>query len=431
MGIVPEAITFLVELMAAEIMFTVGLPKRPNWKKCAVGCVALLVLFSVLWPVGWSGHIKTVKYLLIFLGTVAGGYLLFEISWWESLYRCAAAYATQHIAFHVGNIVSGGPLVPESASLTVFSAYLAVYAAVYFLSARRIRKEGAYGVNNRFLILFVLIMLLMVVFLNYWCIGIIYGNAKLYVILAGYSIIGCVFALFIQSGLAQQAHLEQKLMLTEQMLHNRREQFKISEETIECINIKCHDLKHQISMLRNRIDDPSCQKALQEVESAVLIYDSVVKTGNEALDIILTEKSLLCEKKKIQLTCIVDGSGFSEIQDADLYSIFGNILDNAIESVAELKDVDKRAIGLSVKNTGSMMVIHTENYFAHVIKWENGLPCTTKEDKRFHGYGMRSVQILVERYAGTMTIDVDEDIFNLNIMIPLNAHEKGFHDGRL
>ena len=135
---------------------------------------------------------------------------------------------------------------------------------------------------------------------------------------------------------------------------------------------------------------------------------------------ILTEKSLICEKNQISLTCMVDGSGFSAFQSADLYSMFGNILDNAIESVIQLEDPERRAIGLTVTSSGNMLLIHTENYFDHPIIMHNGLPVTTKEDNRFHGFGMKSVQLLVRRYNGTLSVDTDGDIFNLNIMVPIS-----------
>lgn len=422
MGIVPESLSFLVELLLAEFLFTFWLKKRDQWFLRLLSSFAVLFALSLLWPASWAGLVKAVKYLLVFLGSVAGIWSIFQISPWEAIYRGAAAYAAQHIAFHAAHVsqLFMQKLTSHDFTLSIvmLAAYLIVYALIYILFARRIQKEGVYGADNRFLVRFVLIMLLMVVLLNYWCMGLIGSNPALAVILSGYSIIGCIFALFIQAGLHQQSQLEQKLAIAEHMLHSKQEQFKISEETIECINLKCHDLKHQLSMLRHQIPDPHSQAALKDIESAVLIYDSVVKTGNEALDVILTEKSLLCEKNHIQLTCMVDGKGFAGIQDTDLYSIFGNILDNAIESVMQLAELDQRAISLTVKNTGNMMVIHTENYFDHPLHWEDGLPCTTKADKRFHGFGMRSLRLLTERYGGTMSIDIDNNIFNLNIMIP-------------
>ena len=55
-------------------------------------------------------------------------------------------------------------------------------------------------------------------------------------------------------------------------------------------------------------------------------------TGNHALDVILTEKSLICKQKEIKLTCMADGKQLAFMQTTDLYSIFGNLLNNSIEA---------------------------------------------------------------------------------------------------
>lgn len=426
MSILPEPIQFLTELLMAELVFAFWLERRPRWLLRLAAVLTVLFGFAFLWPAQWDGLIKMVKYLLLFLGTVAGIHIVFQSSFWDALYRGAAAYAAQHIAYCLASplwmfcIDEAIPYSKRLLDLSSIVIYLFIYWIIYLCFARRIRKEGAFGVDNHFLTLFLLMMLLLVDVLNYCRFYLhiaptLVGN----LIFSFSSIIGCIFALFIQAGLYQQSQLEQKLEITEHLLHSKQEQFRVSEETIECINLKCHDLKHQLTALRQQISDRNSQEVLKDIESAVLIYDSVVKTGNDALDVILTEKSLICEKNQIQLTCMVDGSGFASISDTDLYSIFGNILDNAIESVMELEDVEQRTIGLTVTNTGNLLLIHTENYYNHPVVLENGLPVTTKEDDRFHGFGMRSVRLLTERYGGTLSINADGSIFDLNIMIPV------------
>ena len=157
------------------------------------------------------------------------------------------------------------------------------------------------------------------------------------------------------------------------------------------------------------------------MEDAIMIYDSCVRTGNEALDVILTEKSLICEKNGITLTCMADGRVLRGIDATDLYSIFGNLLDNAIESVRQLQSPEQRIIGLSIQNMGNLALIHAENYFDHPIQMENGIPETTKDDPHFHGFGIRSIQLLAEKYGGTLSIRIDRNIFNLNLLFPITG----------
>lgn len=80
---------------------------------------------------------------------------------------------------------------------------------------------------------------------------------------------------------------------------------------------------------------------MDEIEKSVSLYDANVKTGNTVLDTILTEKSLLCYKKGIILSCVADGENIAFMEDADVYSLFGNALDNAIEAVLKLEEQRK------------------------------------------------------------------------------------------
>ena len=193
-----------------------------------------------------------------------------------------------------------------------------------------------------------------------------------------------------------------------------REHYDLAKENIKLINIKCHDLKHQIHNLAENKVNP---KALKEIEKSVMIYDSIVKTGNDALDVLLSEKSLFCNENKISLTYIVNGESLSFMQDYDIYSLFGNALDNAIEYLLNVEE-DKRFIRLNVNTFGDNLVIHIENYFDGELSYDNGLPKTTKQNKDYHGFGLVSIKTIVENYHGDLFIKNSGKLFIINILIP-------------
>lgn len=160
---------------------------------------------------------------------------------------------------------------------------------------------------------------------------------------------------------------------------------------------------------------------LDEIERSIQIYDSTItiETGNEVLDTVLTEKSLYCEQHQITMTCVADGSKLGFLDGVDVYAIFGNALDNAIESVSALDDPEKRAIAVSVWTKSGLLLIQVENYFEGQLHFENGLPLTTKADRTEHGYGMRSIRYSVEKYGGHMAVSTEDNLFLLSISIPL------------
>lgn len=224
----------------------------------------------------------------------------------------------------------------------------------------------------------------------------------------------------------QQRELEMKYELD--AIHNVLEtqyvQYRQSRESIEVINRKYHDLKHQIAALRAEPDPQRRGEWLDAMESDIAVYEAQNKTGNPVLDTVLTGKSLYCQKHNISLTCVADGSQLNFMEVMDICTIFGNALDNAIESVLQLPDKEQRLIHLSVSGQKGFLLILVENYYAGELQFENGLPVSTKGDDKFHGFGVKSIRYSAERYGGTVTITTENHWFHLKILIPLPKREK-------
>ena len=107
------------------------------------------------------------------------------------------------------------------------------------------------------------------------------------------------------------------------------------------------------------------------------------------------------------------------IAEMDISALFGNVLDNAIESVEKLDAPEKRLIHLYVAQQKNFLCIKIENYCEEKLTFRNGMPQTTKKDKRFHGFGMKSIQSTVKKYGGSVTSGMRDSWFELRILIPL------------
>lgn len=204
----------------------------------------------------------------------------------------------------------------------------------------------------------------------------------------------------------------------EQVLQNQYAQYQQSRESIDLINRKYHDLKHQIAVLRSEPDAERRGHYLDEMEQDIKSYEAQNKTGNPVLDTILTSKSLYCLQHHITLTCVADGSLLNFMDVMDLSAIFGNALDNAIECVAQTDDPEKRLIHVTVSARKGFTLLTFENYFEGELSFKGQLPVTTKGDHGFHGYGLKSIRYVAEKYGGSMTIQAEEHWFKLNILFP-------------
>lgn len=82
--------------------------------------------------------------------------------------------------------------------------------------------------------------------------------------------------------------------------------------------------------------------------------------------------------------------------------------------------MDKRYISLIVKNINSFISISVDNYYdGYIVLGENGLPLTTKKDKDYHGFGMKSIQLVVNKYDGDLNVNVANNVFSLSIIFPV------------
>lgn len=223
----------------------------------------------------------------------------------------------------------------------------------------------------------------------------------------------------------RELHMKFELDAIHNVLETQYVQYRQSRESIEVINRKYHDLKHQIAALRAEPDPRRRGEWLDAMESDIAAYEAQNKTGNSVLDTVLTGKSLYCQKHQINLTCVADGTLLDFMDVMDICTIFGNALDNAIESVLQLKDKEQRLIHLSVSGQKGFLLIQVENYYSGELKFENGLPMSTKGDDKFHGFGVKSIRYSAERYGGTVGITTENHWFHLKILIPLPAGREG------
>lgn len=224
----------------------------------------------------------------------------------------------------------------------------------------------------------------------------------------------------------RELHVRHELEAINNILNNQYQQYQLSKESIEIVNRKYHDLKHLIQALRVENDSGKRLEWLDEMEADIGQYEAANKTGNYVLDTVLTGKSLYCLKNGITLTCVADGSLLHFMDTMDICTIFGNALDNAVECETRIEEKEKRLIHVTVSAKKEFLLIKFENYCEDAPDFVDGVPVTTKSDREFHGYGIKSIRCAAEKYGGTVSIGMEQNWFELRILIPaLAARGKG------
>lgn len=422
----PYVESFSNILLACELLFCLPmLQRRVPIARGIAALVAYIVLFNshVLNGIIGSGWIVSLTTTVIFFASVAAIHLAFECSKRQALFYGAAGYATENLIYYVRRVeiyFPGFPLEGEALGRFKLTVSLLVAVAIYLAIVKRSPRDHDPNVSNAFMLAFVVLALLVTNILNTWIrrAGLQAPPTALLAIICN------MMLLMIEFNVFRRSSMEQERQVLEQLMVERERQQRLSQENVDLINIKCHDLKHQIAALRDMPAGDERDRTIGELEQAVLIYDSMARTGVAALDTVLTEKSLLCEARSIEFTCIVDGSCLAGIGPVDLYTLFGNALDNAIEATEQIPDPEKRMIFLRVERQGAFARIFLENTCEGTVELVDGMPQTSKEDDRYHGFGLKSIRMIVDRLGGNMIIIPEDGRFSLSILLPADQPAK-------
>lgn len=444
-GMFLNVLLFIIEIVVAELLFTFRLRKRNNFVIKIILFVLLsftMVCFGLL-PTDLlnNAFFASVLFFIIFVITILLLYFCYAESFINILFCGVASYTAQHFAFELSNFIITLIVWGKSPFLDLYSnnvinlanfnlesifwlliyalSYWLVYGLIYLILGRYIGKYKNLEIKNVSLLFLVTVGLLVDIVLN--SLFIYYDLNRTIItsiIIYTYNCLCCLLLVVIQLHLIKNKELENDLDFTKKLNAQQKKNYEISKESIDLINMKCHDMRYQIRQIGK--NKAISQDTINEIEKAVSLFDSTVKTGNDVLDTILTEKSLKCSSNDIKLICVADGKVLNFMKDEDIYSLFGNALDNAIEATLKCNDVEKRIIDVELYSSGNLITISISNPNVEKIILKDGLPLTTKNDHNSHGYGMKSIRYIVEKYNGNLIIDCNNNIFALSILLSKN-----------
>jgi sensor histidine kinase regulating citrate/malate metabolism len=115
---------------------------------------------------------------------------------------------------------------------------------------------------------------------------------------------------------------------------------------------------------------------------------------------------------------MIDFSNGKFLEKIDICTIFGNLLDNAIEAAAKVEKVENRWIHLKTATKQSHIIIKVTNSFSGEVRKEAGQFASTKHRKG-HGLGLLSIETCLKKYSGKMEIETVGDHFRVIVMIPI------------
>ena len=393
---------------------------------------SVIGLYNFVKPEQWSEWLNIAVYTIPIF-TIFGGFLFaYKIKPLNLMLLLSVAYTFQHMAYQFGTIildtglnvkiyqaVNGNYNQYETIyNLILYTTKVLVYVGCYFAIARYYVKYSKYILSKVYIIVLGVIVYLVVNVANVYVAQHLIWDAKLRGILAGTLIIFCIlFDTLVVGGFRIVEH-RQETMIIKATLNSKIRQQEMMENNINFINMKCHDLRKELRRLKAKkgelTDEDFCL-----LEESLNFYDSSVKTGSVNIDALLQDKLIYCNSVGIEFTSLVDGDAFKDMATSDVYFLLTNIIDNAIEAAEAIEEKEHRVISLTASRKQGLLMIEETNYYHGELSFNNdgSIKTTKQENKKYHGFGTKSIAYIVKKYDGKMHYETEDGIFKLKIAI--------------
>lgn len=234
-----------------------------------------------------------------------------------------------------------------------------------------------------------------------------------------------LFTFYLHNSLVTSYEDKLKSMLHAKESEYYSSQCKLMYESVDKIKSFRHDIKIHLGALKALAVDSSSDEVLGYINRLIVDIKSseiYCDSGNIVFDSIINFKLGNTAESDVKLSIDISVPPAVNIDTFDLVTILGNLMDNALDAVAKVKE---KWICLDIKFNKGLLTIHVENSFDGEVKYLDGE--TGKENSIIsrkqgdtHGYGLKNVRKSVASYNGSMAIVPAKGSFSVNILLCTN-----------
>ena len=180
-----------------------------------------------------------------------------------------------------------------------------------------------------------------------------------------------------------------------------------------------HNLINEMIVLKNDVEKDDKEAAIKNIDKMMnncYSIETICSCGYSTIDALINYKQAIAKEYGIEFWLNIYVPDELAIDEYDLGVILGNALDNAIEAVKECKNAE-RVIDISIGVRNETLIINIKNPYEHELeRGKKGELKSTKNDKKNHGYGMKSIKEITEQNGGEVIIECQDNIFSLTIL---------------
>lgn len=403
--------------------------KKPKQKLNIVTSIAFMLLFfscvTIFNNITIAEGIYAAFYFLIF-------FMYCRISlkgkWWQQLLLVTIELAVLFLVNAVITIISASVLKSDYSSVLlmrnpvrVFLLFLSKISLIGLLfpiiNGIRKQKIVLYLLQASVFIIFMILTVIIGIIIEKIILDNLIPMQYVFVIMGCISVIAVLLLfILIQFSIQNQNKLKQIVLQTR--LHDNEVKMQEAVQWNQSMKALQHDLNNHIAVIASYIEKGNSDKALtymKKISGKLEECPNYTDTNSQILNAILDLKRVVCKNKNISLKCYIQND-LPKFDDVTFSTIFGNLMDNAIEAERE---EDQKEIRLAIESLGTYLHITIQNRIQNPVLINGSLPKTTKSDKTNHGLGIYSIHEAIAQSNGVIHFYEKEGWFLADVLIPV------------
>lgn len=433
-----EELRFIIELsLGLYPVFFIYFQKKKNfWFKFIIPYIGILgtsisycFFFQYIINVsnwGFTVFFSSTWYLFLTFLIFIHSIYCFEMKINDGILFIIGGYAIQHLDMILANEIVRFILYPDVVNhlfiyFLICVGFTVLFYTPYYLTIFFFNKSRASILDDNISTRILLLVLIVMLYVSTYCFQNFfrsYGSYDIQVI----SAIGDCFTstmLIVAMFMIEKASIDKREKEFMKLMYQKeKERYDSFKGNIDYMNVMLHDLKYEIKKLAD--DGAISVSSYDEIKKNISAYGANIDTGNEVMNLIMSDITYRCQSNNIAFSPLVDGKALNLIDKNDLYIGMSNLFDNAISYVKELPK-DKRYINFIVKKVNNFIIIKETNYLMNpnLIEFnkDGSIKSTKKSDKQ-HGYGTKSIVLFAKKYKGDAYFKVENNEFITTITIP-------------
>ncbi len=418
---------FLFEMLVAYVFFMqLGELKYKKWKGLLLGTALFLggsLIYNFFPTSVWVNGLNFALINFLF------GFLAFDIRWSRVLFGAAVldilsttlefvtitalAFLTERdIEYHL-----------RAENVAYFIVIASISKLLYFLCsmllARLVQPEKTriHFPKVYYVYPFAVMCVLLLVWNIYVEVEIPHYYLLLFALVCAFLLLSVVLLFNSYQSTVQKENTIRFLQSEADRIETDQRYYSVLEKQNENLRIYAHDMKKHLNAIRALNQDAQIDSYLDQMSERLREYSQIGNSGNRMLDVICSKYAAECETKHIELHTDFRTANFSYIEDYDLVTVFGNLLDNAVEAAEK---AEERYITVKTAQKNHYDVVVIQNSCAVPPQAENRELQTTKERRELHGLGLKSVAGVLQKYGGDYdwSFDSTKMQFCVTVMLP-------------